>query len=130
MRLDQRQFNLLAGTALIAVATHLMRLPPWLAVSLVLIAPWRMWSRQRTGKAISVWLRVPLVIALVAVIIVTYGNIFGREPGTALACGLLMLKLLESEKIRDARAALGFAAFVMMSALLFTQTMGFTLLVA
>ncbi|MBL0221839.1 MAG: DUF3488 domain-containing transglutaminase family protein [Xanthomonadales bacterium] len=129
MRLDQRQFNLLAGTALIAVATHLMRLPPWLAVSLVLIAPWRMWSRQRTGKAISVWLRVPLVIALVAVIIVTYGNIFGREPGTALACGLLMLKLLESEKIRDARAALGFAAFVMMSALLFTQTMGFTLLV-
>ena len=129
MRLDPRQFNLLAVTALVAVAMHLTRLPPWLAVTLVVIAPWRMWSRQRTGKAISAWVRVPLVVALVAAIIVTYGNIFGREPGSALACGLLMLKLLESEKVRDARAALGFAAFVMMSALLFNQSMGFTLLV-
>ncbi len=129
MRLDDRQFNLLAATALIAVAPHLPQLPPWLSVMLVVIAPWRMWSRKRTGKSISAWVRVPLVIALVSAIIVAYGNIFGREPGSALACGLLMLKLLESEKIRDARAALGFAAFVMMSALLFNQSMGFTLLV-
>ncbi|MBL0163116.1 MAG: DUF3488 domain-containing transglutaminase family protein [Xanthomonadales bacterium] len=129
MRLDDRQFNLVAASALIAVAAHLPRLPLWLAATLVLIAPWRMWSRRRTAKPISAWLRVPLVIVLVSAIIVSYGNIFGREPGSALACGLLMLKLLESEKVRDARAALGFAAFVMMSALLFTQTMGFTVLV-
>ena len=129
MRLDDRQFNLVAASALIAVAPHLSRLPLWLSLALVAIAPWRIWSRKRTGKPISAWLRVPLVIALVSAIVVSYGNIFGREPGSALACGLLMLKLLESEKIRDARAALGFAAFVMMSALLFTQTMGFTLLV-
>lgn len=129
MRLDDRQFNLLAASALIAVAPHLPRLPLWLSLALVVIAPWRIWSRKRTSKPISAWLRVPLVIALVSAIIVFYGNIFGREPGSALACGLLMLKVLESETIRDARAALGFAAFVMMSALLFTQTMGFTLLV-
>ncbi len=129
MRLDDRQFNLLAASTLIAVAAHLPRLPLWISVTLVVIAPWRMWSRWRTGKPISAWFRVPLVIALVCAIIVSYGNIFGREPGSALACGLLMLKLLESERIRDARAALGFAAFVMMSALLFSQTMGFTLLV-
>ncbi len=129
MRLDDRQFNLLAASALIAVAPHLLRLPLWLSLTLVVIAPWRMWSRKRTGKPISAWLRVPLVIVLVSAIIVFYDNIFGREPGSALACGLLSLKLLESEKIRDARTALGFAAFVMMSALLFTQTMGFTLLV-
>lgn len=129
MRLDDRQFNLVAASALIAVAPHLSRLPLWLSATLVIIAPWRMWSRKRTGEPISAWLRVPLVIALVCAILVSYGNIVGREPGSALACGLLILKLLESEKIRDARAVLGFTAFVMMSALLFTQTMGFTLLV-
>jgi protein-glutamine gamma-glutamyltransferase len=127
MRLSERQFNLLGATAMMAVATHLSRLPLWLSAFLVLVAPWRMWSRARSGKAISAWIRVPMVFALVAAIVVHYGNLFGREPGSALACGLLMLKLLESEKIRDARAAIGFAAFVLMSALLFTQSMGFTL---
>jgi protein-glutamine gamma-glutamyltransferase len=128
MRLSERQFNLLGATALMAVATHLSRLPLWLTAFLLLLAPWRMWSRARSDKPISAWFRVPMVFALVAAIVVHYGNLFGREPGSALACGLLMLKLLESEKIRDARAAIGFAAFVLMSALLFTQTMGFTLM--
>ena len=129
MRLSNRQFNLLALTALTAIAAHLSRLPLWLSVTLVLIAPMRMATRARTGKPISAWLRVPLVFLLVAMIIVQYGNLFGREPGSALACGLLMLKLLESERVRDARAATAFAAFVLMSALLFTQTMAFTLVV-
>lgn len=129
MRLDDRQFNLLALTALAALAAHLSRLPLWLSVALVLIAPLRMATRARTGKAISAWLRIPLVFLLVAMIVVHYGNLFGREPGSALACGLLMLKLLESERTRDARAATAFAAFVLMSALLFTQTIGFTLVV-
>ena len=58
-----------------------------------------------------------------------FGNLFGREPGSVLACGLLALKLLETERVRDARVALGFCAFVLMSALLFTQTLLFTLLI-
>ncbi len=129
MRLDQRQFNLLGIAALVALVTHLPHLPLWMSIPMVLIAPWRMWSRNRNEQAIPAWIRVPLVFLLVFAVISHYGNIFGREPGSALACGLLMLKLLESEKIRDARATIGFAAFVLMSALLFTQTMGFTLVV-
>ncbi|HEU4664339.1 MAG TPA: DUF3488 and transglutaminase-like domain-containing protein, partial [Dokdonella sp.] len=58
-----------------------------------------------------------------------YGNIFGRVPGTALACGMLGLKLLEAERARDARVALGFASFVLMSSLLFTQSLLFSLAV-
>ncbi|MEZ5462155.1 DUF3488 and DUF4129 domain-containing transglutaminase family protein [Dokdonella sp.] len=129
MRLSNRQFNLLAVTALLAVLTHAARLPWWLTAVFLLIAPLRMISRSRGSKPISAWWRVPMVVALFAVIILHYGNFFGREPGSALACGLLMLKLLESERVRDARAALGFSAFVLMSALLGTQTIGFTLAV-
>ncbi len=128
MRLSNRQFNLLCATALMAIAAHLARLPWWLATSLLVIAPLRMLQRRRGGARISAWLRVPLVFALLLAITLQFGNIFGREPGSALACGLLMLKLIESETIRDARAGLGFSAFVLMSALLFTQTFGFTLM--
>lgn len=126
MRLTDRQFDLVALTALAALAPHLGRLPIWLGLVLVAIAPLRMLSRRRGARMVPVWLRVPAVALLVAVIILQYGNIFGREAGSALAAGLLMLKLLETDRSRDARAALGFSAFVIMSALLFTQTLGFT----
>jgi transglutaminase-like putative cysteine protease len=130
MRLSNHQFNLLAVSALIAVSVHLARLPWWLSGALLLVAPLRMFGRARTGKTISAWLRVPLVLLLIATIILHYGNLFGREPGSALACGLLVLKLLESERARDARTAAAFAAFVLMSALLFSQSIGYTLLVS
>ncbi len=126
MRLTDRQFDLVALTALVAVVPHLTRLPAWLGFAFVAIAPLRVLSRRRGAGAVAAWLRVPLVAALVAVVILEYGNIFGREAGSTLATGLLMLKLLETERIRDARAALGFSAFVLMSALLFTQTLAFT----
>lgn len=129
MQLSNRQFNLMAVTAMVAVAPHLTRLPWWLGLCLILIAPLRMWSRQHGAKPVSAWWRIPLVAVLVIAIILQYGNLFGREPGSALAAGMLILKLVESERVRDARAALGFSAFVLMSALLFTQTLGFTLAV-
>ena len=126
MRLSDRQFDLVALTALVAILPHLPRLPLWLGLALVAIAPLRVLSRRRGARAVAVWLRVPLVAALVAVVVLQHGNLFGREAGSTLACGLLMLKLLETERVRDARAALGFSAFVLMSALLFTQTLAFT----
>ncbi len=61
-------------------------------------------------------------------VIVHYGNIFGREPGSALACAMIALKLLETETRRDARAAICFASFVLMSALLFNTDLSLTLL--
>lgn len=126
MRLTDRQFDLVALMALAAFLPHLLRMPLWLGIGLAVIAPLRMLARRRGARLVPVWLRVPAVGILVALIIVEYGNIFGRGAGSSLAAGLLMLKLLETERSRDARAALGFSAFVLMSALLFTQTLLFT----
>ena len=126
-RLDARQFLLLSATVAVALATHLPHLPPWLTLACAVLLPMRAWTRQRGAAAVSAWLRLPLAALLLVLVITHYGNVFGREPGSVLGCGLLALKLLETERVRDARVALGFAAFVLMSALLFTQTIGFTL---
>lgn len=128
-RLDTRQFELLAATVAAALATHLGHLPVWLWGPLAAILPLRAWTRRRGAPPVSAWIRVPLTALLLLVVIVSFGNVFGREPGSVLGAGLLGLKLLETERARDARVALGFAAFVLMSALLFTQSLGFTLLI-
>lgn len=128
-RLDALRFGLLAASVAAVIATHLGHMPVWLTLALFAMIGLRTWSRQRGAPPVPVWVRIPLAALLLAWVAMSFGNVFGREPGTVLGCGLLALKLLETERVRDARVAVGFAAFVLMSALLFTQTLGFTLLV-
>ncbi len=128
-RLDDRQFDWLSITIAATLATHLDHLPWWLALALAILLPLRAWTRRRGAATVGTWIRLPLTALLVVLVVVNFGNLFGREPGTVLGCGLLALKLLEAERIRDARVALGFAAFVLMSALLFAQSLLFTALV-
>lgn len=128
-RLDHRQFAFLTVAIAATLATHLGHLPLWLAVPLALLLPLRVWTRRHSAAATSAWIRLPLTALLIALVFTHFGNVFGREPGSVLGCGLLALKLLEAERVRDARVAIGFAAFVLMSALLFTQTMLFTVLI-
>lgn len=128
-RLGQHAFELLAATVAATLAMHLGHLPLWLSLPLAGVLALRVWSRRRGAAQVGAWIRLPLTALLVVLVVANFGNLFGREPGSVLACGLLALKLLETERARDARVALGFAAFVLMSALLFTQTLLFTLLI-
>lgn len=128
-RLDQRRFNQLGFAVVAVLATHVGHLPAWFAVALVAVIGARAWSRARGVGAVPAWIRLPLAALLLAWVYYAFGSVFGREPGTVLGCGLLALKLLETERARDARVALGFSAFVLMSALLFGQTLLFTALV-
>lgn len=129
MRLDRRQFELLALTIAATIAVHLAHLPTWLWLPLAAMLAGRAWTRRRGAGAVPAWVRLPLTALLLAAVAVQFGNVFGREPGSVLGVGLLGLKLLETEQVRDARVALGFAAFVLMSALLFEQSLAFTLLI-
>jgi transglutaminase-like putative cysteine protease len=126
-RLDDRAFDLLTVSIAATLATHLGHLPVWLAVPLAVLLPLRAWTRRRGAAAVGAWIRLPLTALLIALVVAHFGNLFGREPGSMLGCGLLALKLLEAERVRDARVAVGFAAFVLMSALLFAQGLLFTL---
>lgn len=127
--LTPAQFALLAIAIAATIATHVSHLPPWLTPALALVVAARVWWRRTHEGAVAAAIRLPLALALLAAIVGEYGNVLGRDPGSAFGCGLLALKLLETETPRDARVALGFCAFVLMSALLFEQSLPFTLLV-
>ncbi len=127
--LSPSTFSVLAVTTAATIATHLAHLPPWLTPALAVLIVLRVAWRRRHPGAVPGALRLPLAALLMAAIIGEYGNVLGRDPGSAFGCGLLALKLLEAETPRDARVTLGFCAFVLMSALLFEQGLPFTLMV-
>ena len=122
-------FALLCVTVLCVLVAHAPHMPVWYTAVLAAIvaARWRQRSRQR-GR-ISAWLRIALLVGVPAAVVAVYGTPFGREPGAAIVCGLLVVKLLESERVRDGRMAIGFACFILMSALLFDQALAFTIIV-
>jgi transglutaminase-like putative cysteine protease len=128
VRLTRVQFMLTAASMFAAVLPHLLRLPAQFGVLIVVLIGGRVIHRAVNGARIPGVLKLPLVLLVPVLVIVHYGNVFGREPGSALACAMLALKLIETETRRDARAAIAFASFVLMSALLFNSGMAFTLI--
>jgi transglutaminase-like putative cysteine protease len=122
------QFGLASASVFAAVLPHLWRLPGQFSALVIGLLGGRIIQRFVGGGRIPMWLKVPLVLAVPLLVILHYGNVFGREPGSALACAMLALKLIETETRRDARAAIAFACFVLMSALLFNSDMIFTLM--
>jgi transglutaminase-like putative cysteine protease len=122
------QFALVCVSVCAAVLANVSHLPLQITLLIVVLFLGRIIQRQRNGLRIPGWIKVPMVVLVPLIVIAHYGSVFGREPGSALACAMLTLKLLETESRRDARAAVTFASFVLMSALLFETSLWFTLL--
>lgn len=128
--IDTRAFDLLSLTLALVLGLHSPHLPWWLVIALAFILGCRWWQRRRHVGRVPRWLKLPLLALLTLAVVARYGNIFGREPGTALAIGLLVLKLLETEAVRDVRVGISFACFALMTALLFDQGLLATVVVA
>jgi transglutaminase-like putative cysteine protease len=124
--IGRHSFELVALSIAAAVAAHAPHLPVWLCIGAPATLIARVALRRRGFGPAPLGIRLPAACLLLAAVMLHYGTLFGREPGSALGCGLLALKLLETERARDARVAIGFAGFVLMSALLFTQSLLFT----
>ncbi len=125
--LSATQFAVIAACVGISVLPHLLRLPWFVSAPIAIVLTMRIVQRLRGGAPIPTWIKLPLVALFALIIIAHYGNIFGREPGAALACAMLALKLVETETRRDGRAAICFASFVLMSALFFDSSLVTTL---
>lgn len=128
--IDKRTFDLLSLTCALVLLLHTPHLSIPLSAALTTVLGWRWWQRRRHAGRVPVWLKLPLLVLLTLAVITQYGSVFGRAPGTALAVGLLILKLLETETVRDVRVGVGFACFALMDALLFDQGLVSTIVVA
>lgn len=130
VHITERSFDLLCLTAAFVLAVHASHLPIGLSAALFVALALRWWQRRYRPGRVPAWLKVPMLAVLVIAVVLDYGNLFGRDPGSALAAGLLVLKLSETEAPRDARVAAAFACFLLMAALLFGEGMVATFVVA
>ncbi|HEX5121685.1 MAG TPA: DUF3488 and transglutaminase-like domain-containing protein [Rhodanobacteraceae bacterium] len=124
--ISRHSFELVALSIAAAIAAHAPHLPIWLCIGAPATLIARVALRRGGFGPTPLVIRVAAACLLLAAVVMHYGTLFGRVPGSALGCGLLALKLLETEQPRDARVAIGFAGFVLMSALLFAQSFVFT----
>ncbi len=106
-----------------SILLHARWLPASLLSAFLLLLGLRVALRWRGVGRIALWLRLLVVLALVAMVGSSLGNLFGREAGSALLAAMLVTKLIESETRRDARIVLTVVAFLAMAGFLFDQGM-------
>ena len=105
------------------LAPHVLDLPPWCTVSIVVLVTWRAWTTW-TGRRLPHRL-VPIALTCIAGIAVwlEYRTIFGKDAGVAYVTLLLGLKLLEMRARRDIFVVIFLSLFVMLTALFESQSM-------
>lgn len=79
--------------------------------------------RWRNTRPLPRWMRLALLLLVSGGVLVSLGNLFGREAGSALLAALLALKLLETHNRRDARVILTVNCFLALAGFLFDQGM-------
>jgi len=119
--LAQASLLRLLGVLALVVAPHLLRLPPWLGLSVVAIGAWRAAAALRQWPLPPQWLKVLLVLAAFAAVQVSYGRVNGQQAGSALLVIMLALKLTEMRSRRDVLVVVALCYFTMLTHFLFSQ---------
>jgi transglutaminase-like putative cysteine protease len=108
---------LLAAIVTIALP-HLLHVRPWISLTLIVIAVYRLLAAEHGWRLPSWKVRIPLVFAALTGVLWSYHRISGVEAGSALLLVMLALKLLETRSPRDHKLiiiicfVLMFAAFL------------------
>ena len=114
-------FFLLVGAFVLTLVPHAVRFPFWLSVTIGAAMVLRSVIEVYRLPLPSTIFCGTLAVVLAGVIFVTYGNLLGRDPGTAFTAGLLTIKFYELRAPRDIALIVFSCFFVVMSALLYDQ---------
>jgi protein-glutamine gamma-glutamyltransferase len=106
------------------------QLPPWLTLSIIVLATWRLVIEHRGLVIVPIWSVRLLLVFLVGIVLFLTDNIgFGLSAATPLFVGLLWSKLLELKARRDFLVA-GMLCYFLVAVLLFDRQSLFTCLYA
>ena len=112
--LDRRQFGLCCLTVLVALLPHVSWLPLPFALLLVVLIVLRWLQRARWPRPWPWLVRNGLMVLLFIAAWVSIGTFSGSQ-GAGFLAAMLVSKLYEAERVRDARSVATFASFLVMA---------------
>jgi len=117
-----------ANSMLWVITTLLLAaLPQFTLMSLPLVLAclfpvfWRILAELKSWPPLPGWVRYSAVGLALTLLAFSYGDLFGRRASVSLLTIMLCLKLLECQRIRDARLVVSFSFFLCTTQFLFTQ---------
>lgn len=121
--LDRPVLVSLLVAGLLAVAPHLLELPPWILGVFVLSAAWRYgieaFQWYRPGRLV----RFSLMLIVLGGVLQQYHSLLGRDPGMALLITLVGLKFLELKTARDFMVSVLVFYLIILGSFLYGQTL-------
>jgi protein-glutamine gamma-glutamyltransferase len=121
--------GLLASLALVIVP-HALRIPWWLTLLLVGLYAWRTYLALNRAPLPSRWLVLGIALLAIGAVYLEYRTLFGRTSGIVLLVMFSGLKLMEMRTHRDAAMVAFLCYFLVMTNLLYTQSIPTALLMA
>nr|WP_315216988.1 DUF3488 and transglutaminase-like domain-containing protein [uncultured Duganella sp.] len=127
---DKADTLLLLVAALMVLAPHFAHLPPWVSLAVCATLLWRAAITWRGKRMPPMWLLVPVAVAAMAGVYLTYRTLLGRDAGVAMLTLLLAFKLLEMRAKRDLFVVIFLSFFVLLTSFFYSQTMPAALFMA
>jgi transglutaminase-like putative cysteine protease len=114
-------FFFLVGAFLLTLVPHVMELPVWVTVSVVIALTIRSYMEVHRLPLPSTIFCSLVALCLLVGVMLQFHTMFGRDPGMAFTVGLLAIKFFELRGPRDIALIIFSGYFVVMSSLLFSQ---------
>ncbi|WP_371867319.1 transglutaminase family protein [Duganella lactea] len=119
---DKADTLLLLLAALMVLAPHLPHLPAWISALACAALLWRAVLTWRGRRLPSAWLLVPVALAAMAGVQLSYRSLLGRDADVAMLVLLLTFKLLEMRARRDLFVVTFLSLFVLLTSFLYAQS--------
>jgi protein-glutamine gamma-glutamyltransferase len=117
-----RDLAWLSAALLMVVVPHMLRAPWWLTLLTLCLFTWRAYFVINRAPLPSRWLVLGVAVVGMLGLWMEYRSLFGRTPGIMLLVLFSGLKLLETRTHRDAAMASFLGYFLIITNLLYTQT--------
>jgi transglutaminase-like putative cysteine protease len=120
---DKADTLLLLAAALLVLAPHAGHLPPWASGVAVAALLWRASLTLRGRRMPPLWLLLPISLAAMACVFLSYRTLLGRDAGVAMLALLLSFKLLEMHARRDLFVVIFISFFLLLTNFFYSQSM-------
>jgi protein-glutamine gamma-glutamyltransferase len=125
-----RDLAWLLASLVLVIAPHALRIPWWLLMLLGGLYAWRTYLAINRAPLPSRWLVLGIALLAIGAVYLEYRTLFGRTSGIVLLVMFSGLKLMEMRTHRDAILVAFLCYFLVMTNLLYTQSIPTALLMA